>query len=320
MIGEADWTSAIEALEASDQIIVACHVNPDGDALGSMIGLGRFLRRRGKKVWMSWGTEPVQVPPQYEFMPGAGGVAQPNDLPDEVETFVAIDCGDVERLGVLKPRFEQAGTSINIDHHISNDRFGDINLVDPEAASSSELAYELVKRMGGVPDTEEATVLYTGIVTDTGRFQFANTTPQTLRTAAELRETGVDHSFIATQVYESTSFEYLHALGIVLFRAQLEDGMVWSRLDRRDLGGLDLDETEHFIDALRTVRESHIAVLLKELSPGEYKGSLRSRGEVDVAAIAKALGGGGHARAAGFEMKGEVEEIIAAIRALVSAK
>lgn len=317
MIEEEDWKKAVDALMASDEVIAACHVNPDGDALGSMIGLGRFLQRRGKKVWMSWGNPRVGVPPQYIFMPGADEVVQPGDLPEQVKTFVAIDCGDVERLGVLKPRFEQAGTSINIDHHISNDGFGDINVINPQAASSSELVYELIKRMGGVPDTDEATVLYTGIVTDTGRFQFANTTPQTLRTAAELREVGVDHAFIATQVYESTSFEYLHALGLVLFRAQLEEGMVWSRLDRKDLGGLDLDETEHFIDALRTVRESHLAVLLKELEPGIYKGSLRSRGDVDVAAIAKALGGGGHARAAGFEMKGTPEEIIATIRSLV---
>lgn len=317
MITEEDWKNAVETLSASDQVVVACHVNPDGDALGSMIGLGRFLQRQGKKVWMSWGNPRVQVPPQYIFMPGADEVLQPSDLPEEVETFVAIDCGDKERLGVLKPRFDGARTSINIDHHISNDGFGDINIVNPVAASSSELAYELITRMGGVPDTDEATVLYTGIVTDTGRFQFANTTPQTLRTAAELREIGVDHAFIATQVYESTSFEYLHALGLVLFRAQLEDGLVWSRLDQKDLGGLDLDETEHFIDALRTVRESYLAVLLKELGPGVYKGSMRSRGDVDVAAIAKALGGGGHARAAGFEMKGSPEEIIATIRTLI---
>jgi phosphoesterase RecJ-like protein len=317
MIQEEQWEQAVELLAGSDEIVAACHVNPDGDALGSMFGLASFLERQGKKVWRSWGTKPVQVPPQYAFMPGASLLVQPGDVPIEIPTFVAVDCADRARLGVLEKVFESAGAHLNIDHHISNDLFGDVNLVEPGAASTSEIIYRLIRRMGGEPNADEATCLYTGIVTDTGRFQYANTAPDTLRIAAELRDLGVDHEFIATEVYESTSFEYLHALGIVLFRAQLEDGMVWSRLDKKDLGGLDMDETEHFIDALRTVRESTMAVLLKEISAGYYKGSLRSRGEVDVSLIAKALGGGGHARAAGFEVHGTAEEIIARIQALI---
>jgi bifunctional oligoribonuclease and PAP phosphatase NrnA len=317
VIKEKEWEQAVDLLNASGEIVAACHINPDGDALGSMLALAAFLERQGKKVWRSWGNKPVDVPPQYSFMPGAASIVQPDVVPLQVETFVSVDCADRARLGLLEPAFEGAGARLNIDHHISNDLFGDINLVAPDAASNSELIYKLIRRMGGTLDSEEATCLYTGIVTDTGRFQYANTTPETLRIAAELRELGVDHEFVATEVYESTSFEYLHALGIVLFRARLEDGMVWSRLDRKDLGGLDLDETEHFIDALRTVRESHLAVLLKELEPGYYKASLRSRGEVDVSAIAKALGGGGHTRAAGFEIHGSADEIIARIKALI---
>lgn len=314
MIPEAEWDRAAAALEASSRVAVACHVSPDGDALGSMAGLAGFLSRRGKTVWMSWGSPRVQVPPQYSFMPLLDRLVEPDDLPVDLETFVAIDCGDIERLGRLQRAFEGAGVGINIDHHISNDRFGDINLVDPEAASSSELAYALIRRMGGTPTTQEATCLYTGIVTDTGRFQYANTTPSSLRIAAELRELGVDHEKVSIQIYESNSFSYLHVLGVVLFRAQLEDGMVWSRLDQKDLGDLDIDETEHFIDALRGVRESKVAVLLKEVDSGGYKASLRSRGEVDVSLVAQALGGGGHARAAGFEMRGSADEVIQAIR------
>lgn len=314
MISEEEWLEAAGALKAANEIVIACHVSPDGDALGSMIGLGRFLARQGKTVGMSWGSPTIEVPAQYTFLPGLDAVTAPSNLPDHIECFVAIDCGDAQRLGVLQPRFGAAETTVNIDHHISNDRFGHINLVDPDAASSSEMAYELIRRMGGTPDAEEATCLYTGIVTDTGRFQYSSTTPTTLRVAAELREIGVDHERVASEVYESTSFTYLHVLGIVLFRARLEDGMVWSRVDQKDLQGLDLDETEHFIDALRTVRESHVAVLLKEWPGGTYKASLRSRGEVDVAAIAQSLGGGGHARAAGFEMRGTPDEVIEAIR------
>lgn len=314
MIPESEWDEAVRRLGGSAQVAVACHVSPDGDALGSMIGLARFLRRSAKFVTAGWGSGEISVPPQYEFMPGIGEAVTHKHFPEAAETFVAIDCGDAERLGLLLPKFEAAGSRINIDHHISNEGFGDINLVDSAAASSSELAYELIRRMGGVPDNDEATCLYTGIVTDTGRFQYASTSPATLRAAAELREIGVDHEMIANEVYESNSFGYLHVLGLVLSRARLEDGMVWSWLDQADLGGLDLDETEHFIDTLRTISEAKVAVLLKQWPKRSYKASLRSRGEVDVAAIAKALGGGGHARASGFEMRGSVQEVIDAIR------
>lgn len=320
MIPDAEWGKAVRALKASKDVAVACHVSPDGDALGSMIGLARFLARQGKKVWTGWGSGVISVPPQYQFLPGMDDLVTHEQFPTDVVTFIAIDCGDIERLGLLRPKFDAAGTRINIDHHISNEKFGDINLVDPDAASSSELAYELVRRMGGTPDFEEATCFYTGIVTDTGRFQYANTSPATLRSAAELREIGVDHERVADEVYESNSFGYLHVLGLVLSRARLEDGMVWSWLDQADLGDLDLDETEHFIDTLRTVSEAKVAVLLKQWPKRTYKASLRSRGEVDVAAIAKDLGGGGHERAAGFEMRGKVEDVIGAIRKRIPKK
>lgn len=314
MIAGSEWDEAVKALHAAGRVAIACHINPDGDALGSMIGLGRFLSRQGKKVWMGWGSGRVQVPPQYQFLPSTDALLHHDKFPDIVDSFVAIDCADIERLGLLRPRFESTDKRINIDHHISNEEFGDINLVDPAAASSSELAYELVRRMGGEPDQDEATCFYTGIVTDTGKFQYASTSPTTLRTAAELRELGIDHEKVASQVYESNSFGYLHVLGIVLSRARLEDGMVWSWLDMADLGDLDLDETEHFIDTLRTVAEAEVAVMLKQWPKRTYKASLRSRGDVDVAHIAKDLGGGGHERAAGFEMRGTVDEVIEAIK------
>lgn len=314
MIEESEWNRAVETLESSSEIAVACHISPDGDALGSMLGLGRFLARQNKKLWMGWGSGKIQVAPQYEFLPGIEDLVTHEQFPEVIQAFVAIDCADLQRLGLLQPRFEAAERRINIDHHISNEGFGEINLVDPAAASSSELAFELITRMGGKPNPDEATCLYTGIVTDTGRFQYASTSPTTLRAAAELREIGIDHEKVGSEVYESNSFGYLHVLGIVLSRARLEDGMVWSWLDQADLGGLDLDETEHFIDTLRTVAEAKVAVLLKQFPKRTYKASLRSRGEVDVAAIAKSLGGGGHERASGFEMRGSVEEVIKAIK------
>lgn len=314
MIPEVSWDRAVEVLRTSDEVIVACHVAPDGDALGAMLGLGTHLEGTGKKVWMSWGSGVVTVPSNYQFLPGVDRVLPPDRIPDAVDAFVAIDCGDVSRLELLGPRFTASGTRLNIDHHLSNTGFGDINLVDPRRASSSELVYELILRMGGEASPEIATCLYTGVVTDTGRFQFSNTLPETLRVAARLREAGADHLAVAEQVYESAPFDQLHVLGTVLSRARLENGMVYSWLELKDLGGLGMEVAEDFIDVLRAVREADIAMILKQQPEGGWKGSLRSRNDTDVSAVAQSFGGGGHAKAAGFSFDGTLEELIAAVR------
>lgn len=316
-IPQDEWKRAAAAVESAETLAVCCHVNPDGDALGAMLGLGLFLRRRGKKVWMSWGSEDLKVPGQYGFLPGLNELARPQELPGDLDCFVAVDCGDAKRLELLGESFASAKVRINIDHHLSNPSFGDVNLVDPTAASSSEVAYEFVKRLGGVPDKAEATAFYTGIVTDTGRFQYSSTSAQTLRDAAELREIGVDHEVVAEQVFETAAFSYLHALGTVLTRAKLEDGVVWTWMTPPDLGDLPIDETEHFIDTLKIVKEARVAALLKQQEEGEWKVSLRSRGEVDVSAIAKSFGGGGHARAAGFSRKGTLDKVAGEVKQAV---
>ena len=287
---------------------------PDGDALGSMLGLAHYLRRRGKQVWTSWGGQTPTVPYQYAFLPGAERVVKHDELPERVEAFIAIDCADKKRLELLMEGFEAAGTTINVDHHISNSHFGDINLVDPDRASSCELAYELVGHLGGSVDAEEATCFYTGIVTDTGRFQYSNALPETLRVAAELREAGADHLMVAQRVYESASFEQIQLLGTVLSRAKLEDGLVYSWLFFDELGKLGLEDTEDFIDSLRTIRDIKVALLAKQQPSGWWKGSLRSRGKVDVAAVAKTFGGGGHAAAAGFSFEGELDQLIRQVK------
>lgn len=314
MTSDDQWERAARALNGAKSAAIFCHVSPDGDALGSMLGLGLYLQRQGKQVWMSWGSEEVVVPPQYEFLPGLDRVSPPGDLPTTFEMCVATDCADIERLGLLAERFNSAAASVNIDHHKTNEGFGRINLVEPSASSSSELMYRLMAKMGAVLNAHEATCLYTGIVTDTGRFQYSNTTPETLRAAATLREAGVNHELVARSVFESASFEYLQLVGVVMSRAQLKDGVVSSWLAQADLNGVGLDETEHLIDVLRAIRNVRMAILIKEKPSGGWKASLRaSGGEVDVAVIAKSFGGGGHARAAGFDASGTPSEIIPAI-------
>lgn len=310
MIAEEDWTRAVEVLKASDEVAVCCHVSPDGDAYGSMIALGLALEKAGKRVFMSWGSPELVISYSYSSLPGVERLVTLDQMPEKVETFVAIDCGDVKRLEQLMPRFDDAGTSLNIDHHLSNPGYADINLVDPHRASSSELAYELIQRLGIEIDADIATLLYAGLVTDTGRFQYSNTGPGTLRTAAELRELGADHLMVGEKIYESASFDQLRILGTVLSRARLEDGVVYSWLETKDLGDVGLDAAEDIIDTLRSIRGARIAMFLKQQPGGGWKGSLRSRGGGDVSVVAKSFGGGGHAAAAGFSVQGELEDVI----------
>jgi phosphoesterase RecJ-like protein len=310
LIPEESWTRAAEVIRGSTEVAVCCHVAPDGDAFGSILALGRALEQQGKTVWMGWGSDQLTVPYSYGFLPGVEKLVPPDRVPREVETFVAVDCADVKRLEQLVPSFEKAGTTVNIDHHLSNSVFGDVNLVDPDRASSCELVYELLRRLDIPVDPKIATCLYTGVVTDTGRFQYSNTIPETLRVAAELRELGADHLTVAQRVYESASLAQLQILGQVLVRARLEDGVVYSWLETKDLGDHGPDAAEDVIDVLRTVRDAQIAMLLKEQPDGSWKGSLRSRGGGDVSAVAKSFGGGGHAAAAGFTVHGKLDDVI----------
>lgn len=309
MIAADSWDAAVRRLADAQKVVVACHVSPDGDALGSMLGLGLYLEGLGKRVWMSWGSAEIVRPAAFAFLPGLERVVPAGEVPEEPETFVAVDCGDVRRLDRLTGKFRAARTTLNLDHHVSNESYADINLVDASAASSSELVYELIKRFGGEVDADIATCLYTGVVTDTGRFQYSNTTADTLRIAAELISAGADHVAIGESVYESAPFVQLGLLGRMFERARLTDGVVYSWVELSDLDGLAMEDTDDLIDALRAVREAEVALLLKERPEGGWKGSLRSRSDLDVSEVARSLGGGGHVKAAGFVQRGEVQEV-----------
>lgn len=310
MIAVEYWDRAVDVLKNARQVAVCCHVSPDGDALGSMLALGLALEKLGKQAQMSWGNPELTVAYSFLFLPGVDRLVTFDQIPERPEVFVAVDCGDISRLELLTSRFENAGAGINLDHHKSNTGYGSINLVDPARASSCELVYELVCRLGCEIDPDMATLLYTGLVTDTGRFQYSNTRPETLRLAAELRQLGADHLMVAEQIYESSSFAQLRVLGAVLGRARLENGVVYSWLETTDLGETGLEAAEDIIDVLRAVREARIAMLLKQQPDGGWKGSLRSRGGSDVSVVARSFGGGGHAAAAGFTVHGELDQVM----------
>ena len=298
-----DWTKVVRVLSEAEKIVVAGHVNPDGDAIGSILAAALGLRKIGKKVWPTWGDEPVEVPFNYRFLPGVAEFVQAAEVP-EADVFLALDCGAADRLGVLEKLARGSSLLVNVDHHSGNSEFGDLNVVVTTASSTSELVTFLLSDLDVELDADIATCLYTGIVTDTGRFQYANSSPQVLRLAADLLSRGVPALQVAQEVFESSPFGFLKLVGRVLDRAVLDEDaeFVYSWLTLADLEatGVALDETEKLIDQLRSTRSARVAAIFKEQPDGTQRVSMRSKGPASVGAIARANGGGGHELAAGF--------------------
>ncbi|MEX0754230.1 MAG: bifunctional oligoribonuclease/PAP phosphatase NrnA [Actinomycetota bacterium] len=314
---ELDRATAVLA-EASS-VAIACHVNPDADALGSMLGLSNFLRTRGTTTVCSFPNEPLEPPRWAALLPGSDDLVPVKEFPKRPEVMVTCDCASSDRLGALGGAAAKAGELIWIDHHVSNDGLGTIGLIDPTASSTAEVVYRLVRAIGGELPVETAVCLYAGIVTDTGRFQYEATSPETLRVAAELRERDFDHARLVQALYEDNRFAYIRLLGAALQRAVLEadDRFVWTYLTQADLqgSGVHPQETDDLIDAIRTSREADVAAVLKQQKDGRFKVSMRSRGDHDVAAVAAAFGGGGHRLAAGYTSKHGLAESVTRIRA-----
>ena len=316
---------AAEALRRADRVALACHLNPDPDALGSMLGLAEFLKARGKTVVCSFGNSPFELPRWVRVLPGTDSLVPPGDFPSAPPVLVTLDCASPDRLGALIGASRKAGEVIWIDHHVSNEGPGTIPVIDPEASSTAEIVYRLMREMGGEVPVSAATCLYAGVVTDTGRFQYQATSPETLRLAAELRTSPFDHARLAQALFEDNSAAYLRVLATALGRLQLvpKADLVWTYLTRDDVegAGITMADTDDLIDVVRTAREADVAAVLKQQRDGQFKVSMRSRGNHDVSRIAAERGGGGHRLAAGYTAKSSLEESVAdLIEALEASK
>jgi phosphoesterase RecJ-like protein len=316
--GARDWDRVVEVLRGADEIAVACHVNPDGDALGSLLGASLGLRVLGRKTYPSWGAQPAELPPAYSFLPGADTLLQPEQVP-QVDAFLAVDCGAANRLGTLEAAARRAPHLINVDHHPGNDLFGTLNIVATHASCTAELTAMLLADLGVGLDRAIATCLYVGVVTDTGRFQYSNSSPEVLRLAADLLEHEVPASAIAQEVFESAPFGYLKLSGRVLERARLypDERFIYSWVTLDDLAetGVAMNETEKLIDLVRATRDADVAALFKQQASDGFRVSLRSKGP-SVGAIARSHGGGGHELAAGFTAESVGPAVEAIRRAL----
>jgi len=314
---------AVTAIQGADQTALACHVSPDGDALGSTLGLLHVLRAAGRDCVASFPT-PFVVAPHYRQLPGLDLLVPPDDFPSDPEVMLTFDCGSMDRLGDLEPAAKSAGRLIVIDHHISNDRYGSINVIDPDAAASGSLVHRLIAAMGLPLNRDAAVCLYTALVCDTGRFQYDTTTPEVFDMARELVEFDVPVSALSRALFEEHRFAYLQLMSEVLGRAVLvpERRFVWTAVTQADLRAHDvtMEEVEGLIDIVRRTAEAEVACVLKEEADGGVRVSLRSLGDIDVRKIAEEEGGGGHRFAAGFTADDSVEAVVARVqRALPAA-
>jgi phosphoesterase RecJ-like protein len=312
----SDIDHVVAVIRDNERFVVATHENPDGDALGSLLGLHLGLLALGKDSVMVLDADQT-IPREYRFL----GLEQagllrhaPGDVAERV--LVAVDCAQESRIAAREV-VAAVATVLNIDHHHDNTRFGDVDLVVADASSTGEVLADVLGRLGlTTPPPAVAEALYTAVVTDTGRFQYSNTTPAALRLAAELLEAGASSARVFRAVYESVEFPKLRLLGRALANATIHDGgrVVISHLSRADFAAAGVDEpaSEGVIDYLRAVEGTVLVGLVRELPPGgaRCKASLRSSSAaLDVSAIARQSGGGGHRQAAGFSSELDVEGV-----------
>lgn len=318
------WDRAVAVIEAADEVCLACHVNPDGDALGSMLAVAHGLRGLGKKVVASFG-EPFGVPPMLAFLPGRELLSEPGRFPAAPEVMISFDAAGISRLGSLSPSAEKARELIVIDHHAGNAGFGTVNLVDRTAAATAVVVDELLARLGVPLILPIAEGLYTGLASDTGSFSYEMTTPGVHELAGRLLSAGVQPARIGHELWDRASFGVLKVLGQALDRAVLDisvaggRGLVWTTVSRADraLHGVTYDRLEGVIDVLRKTDEAEIAVVGKENDEGHWYVSTRSKGALDVGRACAELGGGGHRLAAAFTAAGDVHAAIKQLKDLL---
>jgi bifunctional oligoribonuclease and PAP phosphatase NrnA len=314
---QTDMQAVVSALRENTRFAVTSHEAPDGDALGSLLAMGLALKQLGKDVVMFLGG-PAPLPGEYRFLDfESRGVTRglPPDLGERV--LVAVDCASSSRVGAEPGVVEAASFTVNIDHHHDNPRFGDVDLIVPNASSTGEVLADVLRELEVELTPEIAEALYVALVTDTGRFQYANTTPKALRLAADLVEAGADVNRVFQGVYENVQFAKLKLLARALESARVLEGgeIVVSYLLRGDFEAVGATEpySEGIIDVLRSVEGSAVTALVREPPRDDgpaRKVSLRSSvDEVDVSAIARKSGGGGHRAAAGFSSDLSMQEI-----------
>lgn len=301
----------IKLLRQSSKVAIISHIMPDGDTLGSSLAMAAALKQKGKEVLCLCADA---VPPLYAFLPGADAVMSPHDTDADIPVVLAVDCSDEERLGSCNKIFAKADYTVNIDHHISNTFYACYNMVDTTAAATAELVYQLIKLMGVDVNAQIATCLYTGIVTDTGRFSYDNTTAATHEIAGDLLNCGVKASWLNDELFNKRSLQRTLLLGRALNTLETHGGgaIALIKVDMEMLASVGANDSDcdGLVNYARDIDTVEVGLLFKETNNGHIKVSLRSKDHVDVNAIAAKFSGGGHKKASGCTIKASMDEAV----------
>ncbi|HQI17057.1 MAG TPA: bifunctional oligoribonuclease/PAP phosphatase NrnA [Bacillota bacterium] len=302
------FQNIISKIKESGKIAILSHIMPDGDSIGSSLALYNALKKYGKDVRFILDDE---IPTIYGFLEGSDRVREPGQF-EHFDTVLVLDCGDVERLG-KSSLYLNGNYVINIDHHISNKEFGSLNLVDTGSAASGEIIYDLIKSLDIGMDRGICECLYTAIVTDTGQFQYSNTTSRTHQIVGDLIDSGVNVSRMFERIYQNNSKEKIVLMKTALstlefFHNDATSCISLSLEQMKEANALD-EDTEGIINLARDIGCVEVAMFLKEIEPGLIKVGLRSKKKANVAAVALRFGGGGHVHAAGCTVHGTIAEV-----------
>lgn len=324
---DSRFDEVIEKVKKGKRFLVVSHVNPEGDAVGSLIGMALALKGLGKAV-TAYLEDPV--PDVFRFLPGADMVTHSLAGASGFDVTFAVDCGQKDRLGKGFINLKEPGIIINLDHHVTNDRFGAVNVVVPDASSAGEVVYDFCKAAGAVITKEIAVNLYVAILTDTGSFRYSSSTPEAFIKAGDLVRLGASPWDVSMRVYENYPAKRYKLLGLVLDTLEVikVDGagpenaiaMVTVTQEMFRQTGADKDHADGFVNYARGIEGVAVGLLFRETGSGGYKVSMRAKGGVDVSAVSQLFDGGGHANAAGCTMKGSLEEVKAKIISVLKEK
>ena len=304
-----DLSAICRVLREKDRFLIACHENPEGDAIGSELALALALRKMGKTATVL-NADPV--PANLLFLPGTGTVVFTEDG-SKYDVAVVVDCGSPERTGRIGQELRKCPLLVNIDHHRTNGDLGGLALIDPDAAATGLLVHRVLSAMGYEIDLDVAINIYVAVLTDTGSFHYGSSSPEAFEVAGEMVRRGVDPWAVAEQVYETQSAHRLRLLGRVLDSLEVSaDGRVacitTMRKDLREFAS-GKDALEGFINYPRSIVGVEVAVSFREEEGGVFRVSFRSKGRVDVSAVAARFGGGGHRNAAGCTVQGTLADV-----------
>jgi len=300
-------SQVVELIENKNKFGITTHIKPDGDGVGSSLGLYWLLKSLGKSAEVIVRGD---VPVSYRALPGAESIRDVAEVDDDYDAIFVIECSDLDRPGIAGLETE---TTVNIDHHSTSELFGSINWIDSTASAVGEMIYNLCKAIGGRVTPEIAACVYMAMITDTGSFHFSNTTDRTLKVASELLKAGVKPAEISEAVYNNYPWSRIELMRRVLetVKRDASGRVAWMRQTlemREDSGAVDGDNNG-FVNIPLAAREVQAAIYIREVEKGSYRVSLRSKGSINVAQVAEQFGGGGHRNASGLRIDGDWETV-----------